>query len=292
MSGLIKTVQLPGMSPIVDHWIPTTATTPTPAMIAAGVDRPTDTRPSQPKTLAQIGARLTTATIRQDTRDEIAAITELMQRGEAFAELRPSIQQYSATLAQAIDFAQSVASAQWLDETTKAELANVLHEAVVLFKEKETRPRGEILLGRLARLRRILDRTSAITLRRVDVRPIKSLVADLALAQANRTAEDPSSFTPAILTVIERMIARRELQRQDLSRELRIVRRKLEDRYGDAEENRRARKFGLKRLFLHAQSIAFPDDSGNELHFTSPLADDLERFLSKGIIEARRDNRG
>jgi len=61
-----------------------------------------------------------------------------------------------------------------------------------------------------------------------------------------------------------------------------------DERYGDEEENRKAKKFGLKRLFLHAQSIAFPDDSGNDLHFTAPLAEDLERFLTKGIIEARR----
>jgi 23S rRNA pseudouridine955/2504/2580 synthase len=53
-----------------------------------------------------------------------------------------------------------------------------------------------------------------------------------------------------------------------------------DERYGDEEQNRRAEKLGLKRLFLHAQSIVFPDDSGNELHFTSPLADDLERFLT------------
>ena len=56
-----------------------------------------------------------------------------------------------------------------------------------------------------------------------------------------------------------------------------------DERYGNAEENRRARNCGLQRLFLHAQSIAFPDDSGNELHFTSPLADDLERFLIAGV---------
>jgi len=63
-----------------------------------------------------------------------------------------------------------------------------------------------------------------------------------------------------------------------------------DERYGDEEQNRRAKKFGLKRLFLHAQSIAFPDDSGNELHFTSPLADDLEAFLAKGVprIQAAR----
>jgi len=61
-----------------------------------------------------------------------------------------------------------------------------------------------------------------------------------------------------------------------------------DERYGDDEANRKAKKCGLKRMFLHAQSIAFPDDSGNDLHFTAPLAEDLERFLSVGIIEARR----
>jgi len=54
-----------------------------------------------------------------------------------------------------------------------------------------------------------------------------------------------------------------------------------DERYGEGEANRAAKKLGLKRLFLHAQSIAFPDGSGNELHFTSPLADDLERFLER-----------
>ena len=62
-----------------------------------------------------------------------------------------------------------------------------------------------------------------------------------------------------------------------------------DERYGDSEANRVAKKLGLKRLFLHAQSIAFPDDSGNELHFTSPLADDLERFLQR---LSRRDRNG
>ncbi len=65
-----------------------------------------------------------------------------------------------------------------------------------------------------------------------------------------------------------------------------------DERYGDEDVNKLARRFGLKRLFLHAQSIAFPDDSGNELHFTAPLADDLQDFLDKGIVEARRRLKG
>jgi 23S rRNA pseudouridine955/2504/2580 synthase len=54
----------------------------------------------------------------------------------------------------------------------------------------------------------------------------------------------------------------------------------VDERYGAAAANDAARALGLRRLFLHAQSIAFPDESGNELHFTAPLAEDLERFLA------------
>jgi 23S rRNA pseudouridine955/2504/2580 synthase len=61
----------------------------------------------------------------------------------------------------------------------------------------------------------------------------------------------------------------------------------MDERYGDADVNAAAQRFGLRRLFLHAQSIAFPDDSGNERHFTAPLADELEQFLADGIVRQR-----
>lgn len=61
----------------------------------------------------------------------------------------------------------------------------------------------------------------------------------------------------------------------------------VDERYGARAANEAARRLGLKRLFLHAQSIAFPDGSGNERHFTAPLADELERFLS--VLEAGQD---
>jgi 23S rRNA pseudouridine955/2504/2580 synthase len=64
-----------------------------------------------------------------------------------------------------------------------------------------------------------------------------------------------------------------------------------DERYGDEDANYQAKIDGLPRLFLHAQSIAFPDDSGNELHFTSPLAEDLERFLQRGVMGSK-ENRG
>lgn len=54
-----------------------------------------------------------------------------------------------------------------------------------------------------------------------------------------------------------------------------------DERYGDSAANAEARQGGLRRLFLHAQSISFPDDSGNELHFTAPLPDELQDFLNR-----------
>lgn len=61
-----------------------------------------------------------------------------------------------------------------------------------------------------------------------------------------------------------------------------------DDRYGDAEQNELFAAAGLRRLFLHAQSIAFPDEHGNERHFTAPLSDELDRFLDKGIGSIRQ----
>lgn len=54
-----------------------------------------------------------------------------------------------------------------------------------------------------------------------------------------------------------------------------------DDRYGDADANKRVKARGLARLFLHAQSISFPDEHGNELHFAAPLPEDLDAFLAR-----------
>lgn len=55
----------------------------------------------------------------------------------------------------------------------------------------------------------------------------------------------------------------------------------VDERYGNEETNAAARKRGLKRLFLHAQSISFPGEDGTEQHFTAPLADELQAFVER-----------
>ncbi|MGD2118717.1 MAG: 23S rRNA pseudouridine(955/2504/2580) synthase RluC [Chromatiales bacterium] len=55
-----------------------------------------------------------------------------------------------------------------------------------------------------------------------------------------------------------------------------------DDKYGDAEANRLYRERGLRRLFLHAVSLAFKTpDNGEEMRFSAPLDDELEQVLNK-----------
>ncbi|MEM9208085.1 MAG: RluA family pseudouridine synthase [Pseudomonadota bacterium] len=54
-------------------------------------------------------------------------------------------------------------------------------------------------------------------------------------------------------------------------------------RYGNAATNREFAKRGMNRLFLHAQSIAFPDDGGNERLFTAPMPESLVNFMNQAL---------
>ncbi|MBI1732072.1 MAG: RluA family pseudouridine synthase [Gammaproteobacteria bacterium] len=74
-----------------------------------------------------------------------------------------------------------------------------------------------------------------------------------------------------------------------------------DDRYGSREFNRRMRGCGLKRVFLHASSLAIPGRPGTGLNVEAPLPEDLERVLQRlaspvatakkgkqGFLESRR----
>jgi len=59
-----------------------------------------------------------------------------------------------------------------------------------------------------------------------------------------------------------------------------------DDRYGDFELNRRLRKEGLKRMFLHAASLCLAHPlTGEALTIRSPLPADLARFRDRFLVE-------
>jgi 23S rRNA pseudouridine955/2504/2580 synthase len=55
-----------------------------------------------------------------------------------------------------------------------------------------------------------------------------------------------------------------------------------DDKYGDREFNARVRALGLRRMFLHAASIAFRwPDTGEEFRAESPLPAELQSVLER-----------
>lgn len=61
-----------------------------------------------------------------------------------------------------------------------------------------------------------------------------------------------------------------------------------DEKYGEAEFNRRMRALGLKRLFLHAHYVAFRDEERDrEIEVSAPLSDDLRQLIQQ--LEALPD---
>jgi 23S rRNA pseudouridine955/2504/2580 synthase len=55
-----------------------------------------------------------------------------------------------------------------------------------------------------------------------------------------------------------------------------------DDKYGDFARNKTLMKQGLKRMFLHAHSIAFAHPlTGEAMHLTAPLAKELQSFVER-----------
>ncbi|CAG0959482.1 partial Ribosomal large subunit pseudouridine synthase C, partial [Burkholderiales bacterium] len=55
-----------------------------------------------------------------------------------------------------------------------------------------------------------------------------------------------------------------------------------DDKYGDFARNKELAKQGLKRMFLHAHSIAFAHPlTGEAMKLTAPLPKDLQGFVAK-----------
>jgi 23S rRNA pseudouridine955/2504/2580 synthase len=55
-----------------------------------------------------------------------------------------------------------------------------------------------------------------------------------------------------------------------------------DDKYGDFARNRELMKTGLKRMFLHAHSIAFAHPlTGEPMHISAPLPAELAGFIAK-----------
>ena len=55
-----------------------------------------------------------------------------------------------------------------------------------------------------------------------------------------------------------------------------------DEKYGDADFNRQMRGLGLKRLFLHAHTVAFEDHERHRtIHVSAPLSAELRKLIQQ-----------
>jgi 23S rRNA pseudouridine955/2504/2580 synthase len=60
-----------------------------------------------------------------------------------------------------------------------------------------------------------------------------------------------------------------------------------DDKYGDFELNKRLRREGLKRMFLHAHRLSFAHPlTGEPVELVAPLPRDLQAFRARHMAEA------
>ncbi|MHC4107919.1 MAG: hypothetical protein ACYSTY_07530, partial [Planctomycetota bacterium] len=152
--------------PLANHWIPARA------VPAKAVSDPTTPRPAD--TLGELRQRLALATLPADTRQEIASILHHLERGASFPDLKPYVAAYRRRISQVLDLADSLAAADWLDEATRETYTERMHWAVLLFKRKQTRDRGDRQIRRLDVSRVVIERISVLASARARTEPIKS----------------------------------------------------------------------------------------------------------------------
>lgn len=215
---------------LANHWIPARA------VPARAVSDPTTPRPAN--TLGELRQRLTLATLRADTRQEIVSILDTLERGAAFPDLKPYVAAYRRRISQVLDLADSLVGADWLEQATRETYSDRMHRAVLLFKEKQTRDRGDRQIRRLDVSRVVIERISVLASARARTEPIESaFLAAEAMIEVPAQADLGRQQLAQLAVVLDRMIDFRELARgAALPRELRVVQRDLERAYRESEK--------------------------------------------------------
>ena len=180
--------------------------------LGAGETEATDEAELVSSRLRSLGERLASTPLRVDSRAIIAAILAYLERGQRFRDLLAHVEQATLRIGGALDFAETLAAATWMDDGLRSSYEDQLHEALALYIDPASRSDGGTLLARLEVVRRIL---ASITIIKASNDPTHGLVAALETADAPGSPREPESRTPrtlATLDVVTRRLARFRVQ--------------------------------------------------------------------------------
>ncbi len=198
-------------------------------------------------TLASAEARIASAEIDEETRTGLQRVLGFLQRGVQFGEFRPWAARYARLLSDALDAADAMQGAAWIDQPGRDACAHAFSEAFNLFAERATRDAGEQALRDLVALRPIAERITRLAEvdraaapgrarsrePRLDLAPVQS--GFLAIVAATGSGQRDPQQARRFVEILEGMIAYREMRRPPITRELQITWRKLNEQYRRTE---------------------------------------------------------
>ncbi len=267
LAPLAEVVAAAEGSALSPSWISAHDITITPAMaLALPGGQPS---PAPRRTPATFRAELAAFHLREETRAELDAIIDFLERGSAFPDLRPQVEASLHHLSHVVDLLRSLNAAAWMADEARETYMNRVHLGVVLFKDPRTRDRAQRHLDRLDASARIIDRITSLARSKVRVNAVRDafLAAD-AMADDPARAELGESQLRKLDLVLGRMLEFRDLGESDLRRDLTIVERQLAQHYTEAE----------KRLLSEIGTLATNPDALADPAFVS-LMQDQENYL-------------
>ncbi len=183
LGSLARAVSTLDGRPIVSHW-------PSSSEVDA-TRRPGAAAPaSGPSidTLPELVRRLGSSPPPAGTAEDLEQILDYLRRAEPFPELGSRSATYRRVVARALDFADALAAASWMDEAAQERYRQRLAAAVALFRDANSRERGQRQLDRLEASRAVIERITVLGEHRdVDLRSIR-----LACFAADEMFENPA----------------------------------------------------------------------------------------------------
>jgi len=187
--------------------------------------------------LPALRARLETASFDDGMLSVVQGILDYLERGARFTELRGQVARARRRVSRALDFADELAAAGWMDDGDRAGYTARLGAALTLFADTATRARGDAALDELESLRGMIKRLTTLA----DLRgPVREPAAVLVALDPPAGVEPRPLASPARLAVLDevldRMVAFRSLAPDTLPREYLVPMRKLSQEYRRAED--------------------------------------------------------
>ncbi|MCH8822415.1 MAG: hypothetical protein IH984_02795 [Planctomycetes bacterium] len=234
MWPLLPAVEIVTLQTVAHHW-PTHLDINSTSQQENADNAPPDLQTTTDFLFKQIRLGLEETSLEDQTHDKINIILDWLERGWQFPEFQHRVERYSKLLLGVLEFASALENADWLKETAKQTLEARLNTAIVLFEERTTRAVGQQQLTQLLKTKSVLVRTSNLSQRRINVKPISYVFVALLESMDPDKASEPE-ITRKLWLIIERMMTYRELVTPKLPRDFRIVLRKLNEDYLSSEK--------------------------------------------------------